>query len=121
MVYASMKLLTLVSTVTGARLGFINIVRAFLMIHTTTSSQETVFPGFAASAAFQTIVLCRPFLLTPILKARIAFAPLPMMMIQTCHRTWIYQILRKPSPLAHQLLKKFLQGKHTSTETRNIN
>ena len=39
----------------------------------------------------------------------------------TCHRTWTCQTLRKPSPLAHQLVKKFLQGKHTSIETRNIN
>ena len=89
--------------------------------YTTTSSQETVFLGFAASAAFQTTVQCHPSLLTPILKARIAFAPLPMTTIQTCHRTWICQTLRKPSPLAHRLLKKFLQGKHTSIETRNIN
>ena len=73
------------------------------------SSQETVFLGFAASATFQTIVLCHPSLLTPILKARIAFTPLPMMTIQTCRRTWICQTLRKPSPLAHQVLKKFLQ------------
>ena len=115
-----MKLLTLVSTVTGGRLGFINIVRAFLMIHTTTSSQETMFLGFAVSAAFQTIVQCHPSLLTPTLKARIAFASLPMMTIQTCHLTWICQTSRKPSLLAHQLLKKFLQGKHASIQTRNI-
>ena len=129
LVFVSMKSLILVFTAISARLGFINIVQASLIMHTIYYILHTTYyniltkesPGFAAFVVFQTIVRCHHSLLIPTLKTEIASAsfiandddtdlsPDPDFV-----KSW------ESYPFPHINSWKCPPINHTSIETRNI-